>query len=251
MRINVSYLLLVSLIFITACNQDSTDNIVSTDLETKNDIAATKEIQKLNYPNLQELITYGRANLHDVRQALTETDPASLSNTVHALYAMRWHRGVLHLLNGLWQLDRQKYPELAWEKLSKAPARIALASTINRIKIVDTDEQLEFIRSHKYDEHEFHRAQVSIALGFNGAIEDINYLKEMANGDNHYVTQSAITALGLMGGDRARDALVDLWKQHRKTPKGELAKDLLLKAYKVVPSTEKPEPDLTTKNSTG
>tara|TARA_R110002072_G_C7974566_1_gene535223 strand:+ start:10706 stop:11458 length:753 start_codon:yes stop_codon:yes gene_type:complete len=247
MRINVIFLLL--LILTTACIQDSGDNVISTVLEKKNDTASTKQSQKVNYQNLQNIITYGRANLHEVRQALTDTDPASLSNTIHALYAMRWHRGVLHLLIGAWELDRQKYPELAWEQLAKAPARIALASTINRIKIVETDEQVNFIRSHKHDEHEFHRAQVSIALGFNGAIEDIDYLKEMANADNHYVTQSAITGLGLMGGDQARAALVDLWKQHRGTSKGDLAEDLLLKAYKVIPSTEKPDSDITTKNS--
>lgn len=238
---------LILLTFITACSQESEEK----DIPAKqvNKTVKTKNSENINYENLQKLISYGQANLHEVRQALTQPEAASLSNSINATFAMRWHRGVIHLLNGAWQLDQKKYPELAWEQLSKAPARIALASTINRIRITGTDEYLAYIRSYKYDEHEFNRAQVSIALGFNGAVQDIDYLKEMANGDNHYVIQSAITALGLMGGKQARNALVDLWKEHRGTNKGELVEELLLRAYNVIPSTEKQKDSIPVKSN--
>ncbi len=235
------------LMYVTACTQENEESNIPSELDNKK--VTTKVSKNINYPNLQKLIVYGHANLYEVRLAFTETDQASLSNTINATYSMRWHRGVIHLLNGAWENDQQKYPEIAWEQLNKTPARISLASTINRIKITGTEEYLDFIRSYKYDKHEFNRAQVCIALGFNGALEDIEYLKEMATSDNDYVIQSAVTALGLMGGNQARDALVDLWKDSRDTPKGELVEDLLLKAYNVIPSTEKPEEKLSSNNS--
>ncbi|MGR8950255.1 MAG: hypothetical protein ACU84Q_19595, partial [Gammaproteobacteria bacterium] len=157
-----------------------------------------------NYPALRRAITYGRASLGETRRAMTDSDPASLSNSLHALFAMRWHRGVVHLLDGMWDGDKEKYPELAWAQLSKAPARIALASTINRVKIVDTAEYQQYIRQHGQDAHEFNRAQVAVALGFNGDSRDLPLLRALADGDNHYVAQSAITGLSVFGGNAAR-----------------------------------------------
>jgi hypothetical protein len=184
-----------------------------------------------NYAALRRNIIYGKADLGEVRRALTENDPAALSNTVHALYAMRWHRGAVHVLNGMWSLDKQKYPELAWELIAKPPVRIAIASTINRMKIVKTEPYQDYIRSHQHDPHEFNRAQVSVGLGFNGDSQDLPYLREMADGDNHYVAQSAITALSIFGGDKARDVLRELAQKYRGSPRGNLMRELLREAY--------------------
>lgn len=184
-----------------------------------------------DYNLLRKKISYGKATLADVRKALTDPDTAGLTNTVHALYGMRWHRGVVNLLHDMWKLDREKYPELAWDKLAVAPARLALASTINRIQIVHTDEYLDYIRAHRKDEHEFHVAQVAVALGFNGDPMDIPYLQALGESDNSYIAQSAITGLALMGGDQARDALVALNDEFRDDARSKLISELLKKAY--------------------
>lgn len=201
----------------------------------------TKNLKKINYGQLQKKIIYGVAQLHEVYEALTDHDVGSLTNTVHGLYSMRWHRGVYNLLDDLWLLKKEKHPDFAWDLFAKAPVRIALASTINRVKIVKTDEQLEYIRKHKYDEHEFHRAQVVVALGYNGEESDIPYIKSMAMGDNAYVAQSAISGLALMGGEKAKYALAEVWKKYIDTPRGDLAKKLIQKVYNETPSLEKPE----------
>ena len=125
----------------------------------------------------------------------------------------------------------EKYPELAWDLIAKRPARIALASTLNRVRIIKTEPQLEFIRSHRDDPHEFNRAQVAIALGYNGDPQDLQYLRVMGDGVNHYVAQSAVTALSLFGGEQARRALSELEEKHRGNPRGVLISQLLREAY--------------------
>ena len=56
----------------------------------------------LDYDRLREKITYGKATIEEVRQALTEPNVVNLTNTLHALYSMRWHRAVLHLNQHIW-----------------------------------------------------------------------------------------------------------------------------------------------------
>lgn len=191
-----------------------------------------------DYNKLREKILIGRATLYEVKQALTEKDPYALTNTIHGLFAMRWHRGVYHLLHDMWNKPQSLDSQLARQAISSAPARIALASTINRIEIVGTDEQLSYIRSYKDDPHEFNRAQVVIALGLNGYLADIQYIKLMADSENWYVAQSAITSLALMGGKKARNAMIDLWEKYQDSSKGQLLKTLLKKAYQWVPVAE-------------
>ena len=218
-------------------NQDSISNT-----EPNPEVLNTDTTNLIDYPLLQKKIMSGSALLFDVKQALTETDVGSLTNTMHGLYAMRWHRGVYNLLDDMWKLDKKEHPDFAWELLEKPPVRIALASTINRIKIINTDEQLEYIRNHKNDEHEFHRAQVVVALGMNGEAGDIDYIKTMAMSDNPYVAQSALSGLALMGGDKAKHALAEVWKEFKDTKRGDLAEQLIQKVYNVSPTLEKPEP---------
>jgi hypothetical protein len=195
-----------------------------------------KKPVNVNYNQLRKLITFGKATIFEVKQALTEQDVVGLSNTLHALYSMRWHRGVYHLYYDLWHLKKDKYSDFAWESLEKVPARIALASTINRAQIYDTDEFKSYIRSHMHDEHEFHRAQVVVALGLNGDPDDVDYIKSMAAGDNHYVTQSAISSLAMVGHVQAQDAMIELYNQYKGTPRGKLLLELLKKSYKWSPT---------------
>ncbi len=183
---------------------------------------------------LQRKITYGNATLLEVKQALSNTDDvAGLTNTLHAMYSMRWHRGVIILLDDLWAVNRNKVPELAWDALAKIPARIALASTINRIRSMNQPEYLDYIRAHRYDEHEFHRAQVVIALGLNGNPVDVAYLQEMAEGDNVYVAQSAITALGMLVHPKSQEALSALAQKYVNDERGRLIREVFQKAYPV------------------
>jgi len=189
----------------------------------------------VEYEELRQKIAYGRASIAEVRLSLTEPEIGGLTNTLHALYSMRWHRGVIHLLQALWSEDRDSYPELSWEQIGSIPARIALASTINRIQVYETREYLEFIRDHAHDSHEFHRAQAVIALGLNGDPQDVPYIASMADGENHYVAQSAITALSLMNSNRARNAMITIQRKYRGTPRGDLLAELLLRAYQVGP----------------
>lgn len=196
----------------------------------------------VNHPNyllLQRKIIYGRATLAEVRQALTDRNIGEITNTLHALYSMRWHRGVIHLLYDMWDKRKKKYPELSWDIIDKAPARIALASTLNRIQVTGTEEYLAYIRSHEHDKRKFKRAQVVIALGFNGDPKDVAYIKSMAEGDDVYVAQSAITGLALMGHKPASDALIDLWFKYRHTPRGNLIQEVLRQAYNLTPHKRK------------
>ena len=184
-----------------------------------------------DYDVLREKITFGNANFSEVREALTEPDILNLTNTLHALYSMRWHRAVLHLLQNISERKREKYTELAWDLLEKIPPRIALASTINRIRIFNTDEYKAYIRSHRYADHEFVRAQVVVSLGLNGDPDDVDYLVKMVNSSNHYVVQTAMTSLALMGHVRAKEAMITLEDEYRDEPRGKLLRELLKKAY--------------------
>ena len=189
----------------------------------------------LDYDKLREKITFGKATFAEVREALTEPNVVNLTNTLHALYSMRWHRAVLHLYRNIWDRKRGQYPELAWELLEKIPARTALASTINRVRIFNTEEYKAFIRSHRYDDHEFIRAQVVVSLGLNGDPDDIEYLVKMVHSTNHYVVQTAITSLALLGHVRGKEAMIILEKTYRDESRGELLRELLKQAYRWEP----------------
>lgn len=205
------------------------------ELTAKNE--SNNNTSNINFEALHKKITYGTATYKEVLQALADHNVAALTNTIHALYSMRIYRNVHHLLYDMWNMEKDKHPELSWDLIAKAPARIALASTINRIQIKDTHEFKEYIRSHRDDEHEFHRAQVVVALGLNGDPVDIPYLQEMANRDNVYVAQSAITGLAFMNNIPARDALVEIWKGFKDAPRGDLILEVLERAYDWVPVT--------------
>lgn len=182
---------------------------------------------------LYKRIVSGKAKLADVRKALSIANTGALVNTIHALYIMRWHRGVQNLLLAMWRhsdADRKNYPDLAWVKIEQPVTRIAIASTLNRLNPVNR-EYIRYIRSRADDEHEFHKAQVAVALGLNHDPADVEYLVKLANGDNVYVVQSAITALALMDEEKARMALVELEKKYVRDPRGRLAGEVLRRAY--------------------
>ena len=201
-------------------------------LFSNGNVLANSENVTSKYSHLREKITFGKATFSDVREALTERNVVNLTNTIHALYSMRWHRAVLHLYQDIWDRKREKYPELAWDLLEKIPPRIALASTINRVRIFNTEEYKAFIRLHRYSDHEFIRAQVAVSLGLNGDPDDIEYLVKMIHSNNDYVIQTAITSLAFLGHQRAKEAMIKLEEEYRDGPRGKLLRELLKFAYK-------------------
>jgi hypothetical protein len=240
MRAAYSHALLILFLsaFLLACNENDTvskgQSSASSSTE-KNHTVAAPTARNIDHDLLRRKLIYGKATLAEVRQTLTEKDTGGLTNTMHALYSMRWHRGVTNLLQDMWELNKNKYPELNWDSIAEAPVKIALASTINRMQTVSIKEYEDYIRSHKKDAHEFHRAQVVIALGLNGDPTDVEYIKSMADGDNHYIAQSAITGLSLMNNNKARDALLQLWSKYKGDPRGKLMKEILQQAYNITP----------------
>ena len=208
--------------------------------------AATSSLRAVEVEQPKELardlllskITRGTARFPEIRQALSRPDVGALCNILHAMHSMRGQRASMRLLRALWKEDTalpDRYPELAWSALGKVPVRLALASTLLRVGAPDPGQYLKYLLQHKYDTHEFHRAQVVIALGLHGNPDDVDYLLEMAGGEDPYVVQSAITGLGLMRSPKARQGLGTLWKSHRDTPRGTLIEEVLLHVYRVVP----------------
>ncbi|MEM7027873.1 MAG: hypothetical protein AAF410_06590 [Pseudomonadota bacterium] len=76
----------------------------------------------------------------------------------------------------------------------------------------------------------------ALSIGLNGDPDDVEYIKSMADGDNHYVTQSAISSLAILNHVKARDAMIELFYKHKGTPRGNLLLTVLKKAYKWSPN---------------
>jgi len=185
-----------------------------------------------DYHVLRNKLAAGVATLAEVRTALTEPDPAGISNTMHALYSLHWNRMIYPLYDDLWNLSKQAHPEFAWRAIESVPARIALASTLARVRGGDEAGQLlAYIRSHRYDDHEFHRAQAVVALALNADPDDLDYIIEMAASDNAYVGRSAAAGLALSGLPRARDELIRLWRRQQDPDGKEYLARLLWRAY--------------------
>ena len=204
---------------------------------------ADKSHPPSKYLFIQRKIVAGQATLAEVRLALTDEDIGALTNTVHGLYSMRWHRGVFNLIHDMWALKKDNAPEINWTQIEKSPVRLALASTLIRVEPFKNDDCVEYLREHRHDEHEFHRAQVVIGLGFKAAVEDVDYIYEMADGNNPFVAQSAITALAIMDIAPARDALIRLLKKWGTDPRGTIIEDVLRQAYHWPPSEQPPPED--------
>lgn len=230
-------------------SQNVNENTINVQSSDNNDSGLILGLvqEEIDYRSIRYRITYSSASYSDVLKSLTEQDVGGLTNTIHALYSMRWHRRVYRLLHDLWEMNREQYPNFAWESLETAPVRVALASTIFRIKSLNTtnnpdlQQYKKYIRENKQNEHEFVRAQVVVALGLAGDPVDVAYIKEMASGDIHYVTQSAITALGLMNNRQASNALIELYNNYKDDARGKLILEMLAKAYDLHPTNVPPD----------
>jgi len=221
----------ILLLLLVGCNEQGKPSRFQSTADAEEASSESSQKPERYFQERYQKIVTGQATVSDVREALTDRNVAALTNTLHGLFAMRYHRGVLYLLEALWKGQTDNYPELAWDQLNKTPTRLALASTLNRIYIGHTDEYIDFIRAHKDETHEFHLAQVAIGLGLHGDPADVDYLKDLASGDNVYIVQTSLTGLSLMNNPRARDALIEIEQQFQDDPRARLAAELLRKAY--------------------
>ncbi len=180
---------------------------------------------------MERKILVGQATFAEVREALTNTDIGALTNTVHSLYSMRWHRGVYNLLHDMWALKPADFPELQWGQFARAPVRLALASTLLRIEPLQSAEYVAYLHEHARDDHEFHRAQVLIGLAFKGDPQDVDYMVQMASSDNRYVVQTAITALGMINLPTAHQALEGLLHKYHGDSRAALIEEVMRRAY--------------------
>lgn len=231
--IRFNHIVLLGSVLLLASCSDANSPEIEKQVQSAQKVNQSSPINSnLRFQQLYRKVVTGEATLAEIRELLTDKNVAGLTNTLHGLYTMRYHRGVIHLLDSLWQENKTLYPELSWDLLAKTPIRIALASTLNRIYIGQTREYIDFIRNHKDEEHEFHLAQVAIALGLNGDPADVDYLEQLASGDNVYIVQTSMSALALMNNPKARDALIVIEKEFSNDPRSKLATELLWQAYR-------------------
>jgi HEAT repeat protein len=218
----------------------NTSNVSSEEL-TQNESIDNEElpdkhnVKPTSFRTLYDRIYSGKANLNEVKQALTSKDTTQLVNAIHALYAMKWHIGVRSLLYKMWRKDMESTPDINWELIEIPQVRIALASTINRIDRLKSKTLRDYIRTFKYDDNDLNRGQVIVALGLNGDPADVPYLEEMADSDNRYLTQIGVSSLAFMGNETAKNSLISLAKKHYSNPRGKLILEVLSRAYDVTP----------------
>jgi HEAT repeat protein len=168
---------------------------------------------------LRAAILEKRASLNQIEEALTESDPMGLCNTLLQLYIMRDHEGVPGLLEDIWKGDENKHPSLNWGLLKQAAARVALAHTLARIGSRNTAVYLSYIRDQVVHPDQLARAQVAVALGFIGDDTDVPLLLDMARSRSDYAAEAAIKALAIRGSEAAKQALLELGKHYADDPK--------------------------------
>jgi len=195
------------------------------------DINAIDQAEPSDIDALRQKIAARQASMADIKQALSTGGPGDIANAMHALYAMRASSMARSLMFDIWRNLQQEHPDLHWETLQLPVIRVALASTMNRIAAGTIPEFLDYIRSQSDSEESLVRAQVAMALGLNGDVQDIDLLVGGAAGDDHYVAQSAITGLAFMYIPQARDRLIELSGKYDNTPRGRLINEMLQSAY--------------------
>lgn len=180
---------------------------------------------------LQQRIREGRASIKDIKQALGVGEVGDVANALTALYSMRRNAEVRELLYALWRDERQQYADLPWERLQHPVVRTAIAAVMNRIAAGTVDELLTYLRGQAEHEDKLVRAQVALALGMTGDLQDLPLLQRYADGDNEYVAQSAILGLGYVYHKQAKEALISLHNTHQDNARGHYIAGILRDVY--------------------
>ncbi len=167
------------------------------------------------YDNLQLRLAAGGVDMSELRWALTDPDVTALTKTTHLLPAMAWHRSALYLIDDLWALKSEKYPELNWRLIAEPPVRIALASTLARLQKEDKKtEYIDYINRFRDDPDPFNQLQVIIAMGYMRDSGNTDYLASRLNSASPLIVKNAISALASLGEGPARNIVVELGKTH-------------------------------------
>lgn len=180
---------------------------------------------------LRDRIVAGQASIADIKQAIKIGKPGDVANVMSALYSMRANPHVRSLMFDMWRDVRTTHTDLPWGKLQHPVVRTALAAVMNRIAAGTIPEFMDYLRSQADSEIELVRAQVALALGMTGYLEDLPVLKKLATEENEYVARSAIVGLGYVYQNEAKQLLIDLHKQYKDSDRGAYIAGMLQEAY--------------------
>jgi len=208
----------------------------SQQIEAAPDIADPSAVQ-LAHPTevLLKRISKGQASIADIKIALQIGKPGDIANVFSALYTMRRDPRIRGLMFDVWRDIRKEHADLPWEKLQHPVIRTSLAAVMNRIAAGTISEFLDYLRAQADSEIDLVRAQVALALGMTGYLEDLPQLKRYAEGESFYVAQSAIVGLGYVYRDEAKQVLLDLHEKYKGSVRGVYIAGMLQEAYQWKP----------------
>lgn len=184
---------------------------------------------------LRDRIANGNASIADIKRAIIIGKPGDVANVLSALYNMRADPMVRSLLFDMWREVKTGRADLPWEKLQHPVIRTALAAVMNRIAAGTIPEFMDYLHSQAGSDIDLVRAQVALALGMTGYLEDVPLLKQYAEGESDYVAKSAILGLGYVYQDEAKQVLIGLHEKYKGSARGVYARGMLREAYQWKP----------------
>ncbi len=198
---------------------------------SQEDAVVVEASTRAHYDGLRQSIMQSTASLAAIVEALEQPYTLGVANTLYALHKMHFVRPVHHLLDALWQNNQSRYPNLNWEAINSNTGRIALATTLMRIKVKNTEAYIEHIRTHQDSEDPQVLSQVGMALGFNGEMNDLPYLERLAESETPKIAEGAITGLSTFQGNKAKRVMIGLAKKYEGTARGNYLKQMLRDFY--------------------
>jgi hypothetical protein len=156
------------------------------------------------------------------KQELSARDPAELlRGSIFFFYRNFGNPQLTPLARAVWNLDREKYPDLSWDLLDEPEFRINFAQLWARwtTEVNKNRSELQSIRSYVDPFLSSGRVERrGPAVDFLGAVgdeSDIPLLKQIALEDQSTVTLNAVLAIRSIGGAAANSALQDLYEKVR------------------------------------
>lgn len=197
----------------------------------KTEVTIAEASRRAHYDGLRQTIMQSKATIPTIVEALEQPYQLGVANTLYALHKMHFFRPVHHLMDALWQNNQSKYPNVNWAAINSDNGRIALATTLMRVKVKNTEEYIQYIRTHQDSEDPQVLSQVGMALGFNADINDLPYLERLAESDTPKIAEGAITGLSTFQGNKAKRVMIGLAKKYDGTARGKFLKQMLRDFY--------------------
>lgn len=176
-------------------------------------------------------ISSGDASIADIMNAIRIGKPGDVANILSVLYRMGDDPRVRALLYDLWKGIHHDGVDLPWDKLQHPVVRTALAAVMNRIAGGVVPELTDYLRAQADSDIELVQAQVAIALGMSGYLEDVPLLRRYAEGESDYVAESAIIGLAYVYKSEAKQVLIDLLEEFEGSRRGVYIDGILREAY--------------------